>query len=196
VQWKIQFYYSHLSYVFCILLTSISVECSTNLGNKEFLGLNQCQFLVPGGRAGNRYKPNYCSRCKFSKFLPLQNPHEIMQRNFQKYGKIYCTFRGRSPVLHIQDLNLLRQILIKDSLDHFGQRNRRPVSGESDSVNKTLSMLHGEQWKVLRNLVIAAFSPPVVSQRLEFVNASVEEFIQYWIDKTNGDGSNKMDLRV
>lgn len=89
-----------------------------------------------------------------------------------------ATFRGPMPVLHVHDLDLVRAIMVSDASECFGARYRRPIAGENDYVNKTLPLLHGDQWRVLRKIVHASFSPAVVQERFAYADQAVAECVK------------------
>uniref|UniRef100_A0A915K8G6 Cytochrome P450 n=1 Tax=Romanomermis culicivorax TaxID=13658 RepID=A0A915K8G6_ROMCU len=72
----------------------------------------------------------------------------------KKYGRIFGYFEGMIPVLFIADVDYIKQITIKD-FDKF--RNRRILLGQEE-LNKAVSLLEDEEWKIIRNVITPTFT--------------------------------------
>uniref|UniRef100_T1K707 Cytochrome P450 n=1 Tax=Tetranychus urticae TaxID=32264 RepID=T1K707_TETUR len=67
--------------------------------------------------------------------------------NYTKYGKIYGTYQGTSPHLHVGEPELIRQICYKD-FHIFPQGFEQNILGSIE--RNFLTALYGEKWKRMR----------------------------------------------
>ncbi|CAF1188947.1 unnamed protein product [Adineta steineri] len=73
----------------------------------------------------------------------------------KKYGKIIGVYEGTAPVILLSDLDILRNVLIKDSHVFI---NRRTIEGAAGPLEHGLTVLKDEQWKNARSIVSPTFS--------------------------------------
>ncbi|CAF4114177.1 unnamed protein product [Adineta steineri] len=73
----------------------------------------------------------------------------------KKYGKIIGVYEGTTPVILLSDLDILRNVLIKDSHVFI---NRRTIEGAAGPLEHGLTALKDEQWKNARSIVSPTFS--------------------------------------
>ncbi|XP_077994525.1 cytochrome P450 3A24-like isoform X2 [Glandiceps talaboti] len=73
----------------------------------------------------------------------------------QTYGKVYGEFFGGTPTLVVADLDMLRQILVKN-FSSFP--NRRSSALRNKPLDAGLGVLQNEQWKNVRTSLTPAFS--------------------------------------
>ncbi|UJR23769.1 hypothetical protein I4U23_026745 [Adineta vaga] len=73
----------------------------------------------------------------------------------QKYGKIVGIYQGTSPIILVADLDILRNVLIKDSHVFI---NRRGIAGVTGPFQHGLTQLKDEHWKNARSIVSPTFS--------------------------------------
>jgi len=77
-------------------------------------------------------------------------------RLVKEYGKLYGTFEGTVPTLHINDTKLIRSIFIKD-FDHFINRRHFELP-ENRLLDYALSNLRDQAWKDVRSAVTPTFT--------------------------------------
>ncbi|CAF4083217.1 unnamed protein product, partial [Adineta steineri] len=73
----------------------------------------------------------------------------------KKYGKIVGIYEGTIPIILVTDLDILRNVLIKDSHVFI---NRRTPEGGVGPFEHGLTTLKDEQWKNARSIVSPTFS--------------------------------------
>jgi len=74
----------------------------------------------------------------------------------KEFGNVFGTFDGVSPVLHINDTELIRSVFVKD-FDHFV--NRRKIEfPEYKVLRYMLTSLENQKWKDIRSAVTPTFT--------------------------------------
>ncbi|CAF1217843.1 unnamed protein product [Adineta steineri] len=73
----------------------------------------------------------------------------------KKYGKIVGIYEGTVPIILVTDLDILRNVLIKDSHVFI---NRRTIEGAAGPFEHGLTVLKDEQWKNARSIISPTFS--------------------------------------
>ncbi|XP_033121915.1 cytochrome P450 3A13-like [Anneissia japonica] len=89
-----------------------------------------------------------------------------------KYGPIVGVFQGRDPQLIIGDLDILRDILIKD-FHHFHD-HRVFIDDNFTPLNKGMIQLKGEKWKSVRSKISPTFSTSKIKMIAPLINYSCE----------------------
>lgn len=97
----------------------------------------------------------------------------------EKYGKVVGYFNGYRPVLLVADLELLKNIQVKDFQDFIDRsllfQSKRPPSPH----NKSLIQLTGKRWKEVRSVLTPSFT----SNKLKMMSAGVIETIKELMSK-------------
>ncbi|CAF4668335.1 unnamed protein product, partial [Rotaria socialis] len=73
----------------------------------------------------------------------------------RQYGKVVGIYEGTAPALLVTDLDLVRNVLIKDSHVFI---NRRGMEGIGGPLEHSLIALKDEEWKNARSIVSPTFS--------------------------------------
>ena len=107
----------------------------------------------------------------------------IFERWKRLYGNIFGYFSGTRPVLVVTNLDLIRQILIKD-FNKFHDRPKVPVNVEP--VSKTLVGLRGQRWTTIRRLLAPAFS----NHKLQSMSVPVKDKVQILLDTAEEHATN------
>jgi cytochrome P450 family 3 subfamily A len=100
--------------------------------------------------------------------------------SFRKYGSVVGTFQGRTPILMIFDVEILKQILIKD-FSNF--TNRFPAPFTDYPVRKMLTVLQGDNWKHVRNILTPTFSSGKLRKMNKQIQKCSETFMANLLDK-------------
>jgi len=88
--------------------------------------------------------------------------------SFKKYGSVVGTFQGRRPVMMIYDVEIIKQIMIKE----FGTFTNRFVPPLNEyPVRKLLTVLKDDHWKHVRNVLTPTFS----SGKLRKMNRQLQQ---------------------
>ncbi|CAG0890359.1 unnamed protein product [Darwinula stevensoni] len=108
-------------------------------------------------------------------------------KNMKRYGKVWGSFEGSRPVWNIADVDLIRDICIKE-FDHF--TDRRIFFPMKDKVlSKMLTMLKGQKWKDVRSAVSPVFSSGKIkkmSQLMESCGKTLVQHLREAMDKSQG----------
>ncbi|XP_035693883.1 cytochrome P450 3A29-like, partial [Branchiostoma floridae] len=86
---------------------------------------------------------------------------------YEKYNKVYGYFEGRTPNLMVGDLELIKEITVKE-INKF--TNRRTFDGQGDIFDNALTSLKDTDWKRVRSAITPTFS----SGKLKQMAAQVE----------------------
>ncbi|CAL1286967.1 unnamed protein product [Larinioides sclopetarius] len=97
-------------------------------------------------------------------------PHEAISTWLKKYGDVVGYFGGEVPHVVVKDLELLKQILIKD----FEVFCNRPFGIDVPPYNKSLLGLKGKRWKEVRTILTPTFSSGKIKLMTEIVNKKVD----------------------
>lgn len=99
------------------------------------------------------------------------DPIQVKDQWLKKYGKIVGYFNGLIPNVLISDLDLLRQILIKD----FNTFTNRALT--STNSNMLVSM-QDQKWKDVRKLMTPVFSSSKMKMMMPLMRECVEVFLK------------------
>jgi cytochrome P450 len=106
-----------------------------------------------------------------------------------KYGSVVGTFQGRSPCMLIYDLDILKQILIKD----FGNfTNHAPLFFEHP-LDKMLSTLTDDHWRHVRNILTPTFSSGKLRKMTGQINRCTDTLCKNL--QTRADSQEVFDFR-
>ncbi|CAG2105687.1 unnamed protein product [Medioppia subpectinata] len=78
--------------------------------------------------------------------------HELYKRN----GKIFGIYEIAKPVLYLSDLELIRDVLVKDF--HIFNNRRDFSTGAEPLLDNMVSVVRDEQWKKIRSIMSPTFS--------------------------------------
>ena len=97
-------------------------------------------------------------------------------RRFQYMGGMYGTYEGRTPVLTVTDLDMLREIMIKQ-FNNFPNR-RKYATMDQPMVDKIMFNLEDDEWKQHRALL----KPTLNSARLRASYPRVEKMLRSMLE--------------
>ncbi|XP_066257284.1 cytochrome P450 9e2-like [Euwallacea similis] len=96
-----------------------------------------------------------------------------------RYGGVY---QFTAPVLFIKDLDLVRQISVKD-FDHFTD-HRNIFGAENDPLMAgNLFSLKGQKWREMRATLSGSFTSSKMKNMFHLMNEAAENFVNHFIDK-------------
>lgn len=110
-------------------------------------------------------------------------PMEVMSAWKKQYGDVFGYFVGNKATLVITDLDMVKQILIKDFQNFV---NRPKLSIEAEPVMSTLVGLRDQRWKDVRSLLTPTFSMAKMKLMADTMNDKVNTLlgiIQQHVDK-------------
>uniref|UniRef100_T1J3U2 Cytochrome P450 n=1 Tax=Strigamia maritima TaxID=126957 RepID=T1J3U2_STRMM len=97
--------------------------------------------------------------------------------NHKKYGRVYGSFEGRIPVLHINDPEMIEQAFVKDA-SIFTDRRSEKMFEDTPVIGKALTFLKGAEWKKTRAILTPTFSSRKLKQMFPLILACLNTFIQ------------------
>lgn len=93
----------------------------------------------------------------------------------EKFGKYGGAMEFQRPILNITDLDLVKQILVKD-FDYFA--DRRDMQFETEPIfGDMLVSLKGEKWKAVRSVLSPAFTSGKMKIMFEHFNKCGKGFV-------------------
>ncbi|XP_055936165.1 cytochrome P450 3A21-like [Argiope bruennichi] len=94
--------------------------------------------------------------------------HQIDVERYRKLGPVYGQFDGARPVLVIADLKLVREVLVKEFPSFINRRVSSFKNGDS-IVDAMLFVLHGDEWKRVRNILTPAFTTGKIKRMIDII---------------------------
>ena len=103
------------------------------------------------------------------------NQIEVTSQWVKKYGKVFGYFVGFRATLSITDLDMIKQILIKD---FHAFSNRPDISIEVEPVMSTLVGLKDQRWKDVRSLLAPTFSMAKMKLLAGIMNKKIDLLLE------------------
>lgn len=120
-------------------------------------------------------------------FTKKRHTNETMKSLFLAKPKLpyYGLYFLKNPILIVQDVDLIRQILVKD-FDHFVDRSSGKMTASlRESKSKTdriwmsqMTSATGDDWKHLRSTFSPIFTAGKMKSMLEFMKLSCQQLIE------------------
>ncbi|XP_040072469.2 cytochrome P450 3A41 isoform X2 [Ixodes scapularis] len=82
--------------------------------------------------------------------------YEVVQRNYERHGRVYGTYQGFVPTLVVGDPNLLRDICVRD-FKSFADRSEDKITG-NDIWDRMVLNSTGNEWTSSRSTVTPSFT--------------------------------------
>ncbi|CAL1290714.1 unnamed protein product [Larinioides sclopetarius] len=102
--------------------------------------------------------------------LPLfwRPSFKVDLERYRKLGPIYGQFDGSRPVLAVADLELVREILVKE-FPSFTDRRISHFLSDTDVLKSMLFVLSGEEWKQMRAVLSPCFTPAKIKRVVNII---------------------------
>ncbi|XP_029832847.2 cytochrome P450 3A4 [Ixodes scapularis] len=100
---------------------------------------------------------------------------QVMQQWIDRYGKVFGFFMAEKPCLVVTDLDLVRQIFVKEAHTFI---DRAQVVLEVEPFNSSLAFLRGEEWKKVRTVLNAAITAGKVNRCSGIVSGCAKELVR------------------
>ncbi|XP_033625952.1 cytochrome P450 3A13-like [Asterias rubens] len=104
----------------------------------------------------------------------------------EKYGRVFGWYMFRKPMLAVTDVDIIKQILVKDFSSFVNRREEGPHAG---IMGKGLLSLQDEEWKEVRTVVTPAFSAVKMRTMSFMINECCDTMLNN-IDMAVKEGSN------
>ncbi|XP_076040655.1 cytochrome P450 9e2-like [Oratosquilla oratoria] len=123
------------------------------------------------------------------------NFHEIMREYLMKSKAPYMGwYDGLRPTLVVQDLALLKNIMVKD-FDHFVDRRPFNLGNPDEQVlNEMLFALLGERWKRLRYTISPAFTSGKLKGAFPLVEVKCKKLVEWCLKE--GTTKDKVEMHT
>lgn len=102
-------------------------------------------------------------------------PMDFISKWRKQYGKVFGFFSGSRPSLVVSDLDMIKQILIKD-FQNFSNRPKMTIKAEP--VVSTVVGLRDQRWKDVRALLAPTFSMSKMKLMAGIMNEKVDELLR------------------
>ncbi len=101
---------------------------------------------------------------------------QVIHEWTKQYGKIYGFYDGVQPTLVISDLDLVRQVTIKQ-FHKFHSRRLFPIR-KKNAPDESMFFATGDKWKRLRTVVSPSFSAMKMKEMSPLINHSVDSLLE------------------
>ncbi|XP_066941637.1 cytochrome P450 3A29-like [Macrobrachium rosenbergii] len=105
---------------------------------------------------------------------------EVIGKWLEKYGNIFGYYIGAKPTVVVKDLDLIRQVLVKD-FHNFSNRPKFLV--EVEPIINTLVGLRDQRWKDVRSILTPTFSMSKMKLMIGIINERVSELLEIVSDR-------------
>ncbi|XP_022249126.1 cytochrome P450 3A24-like [Limulus polyphemus] len=110
-----------------------------------------------------------------------KGPLPCLQDWIDQYGNVFIYFFGLRPVLVVMDLDLLKQIQIKDFMDFVdrpGLFELDPPREPGEPINLILIFLRGTHWKRVRGVLTPSFTTLKLKTMAQTMDETIDDFIR------------------
>ncbi|KAM7305314.1 cytochrome P450 3A4 [Ixodes scapularis] len=100
---------------------------------------------------------------------------QVMQQWIDRYGKVFGFFMAEKPCMVVTDLDLVRQIFVKEAHTFT---DRAQVVLEVEPYISSLAFLRGEEWKKVRTVLNATVTASRVNRCSGIVSGCAKELVR------------------
>ncbi|XP_067940091.1 cytochrome P450 3A24-like [Watersipora subatra] len=91
-------------------------------------------------------------------------------------GRVYGMYQGREPLLEIRDVDMIKQVMIKDFTDFT---NRRDVLAERSLVTVNVAGIKDAHWKHVRSVLTPNFTSGKLKQMFPVVSQCADKLVTH-----------------
>ncbi|CAG0885743.1 unnamed protein product [Cyprideis torosa] len=113
--------------------------------------------------------------------------------DIQKLGKIFGIYEGNRPILVVADREIIKELMIT-RFDQFTDR-RDFLEPEPKYRRKILFLLHGQEWRIMRNVSSPFFSTGKIKQMSQVMTSCVDEVMQRIMTMAKEKGHTEVELK-
>ena len=106
--------------------------------------------------------------------------HKMLLKYFYKYGRVYKTCFGRTPIIVVTDPEIVKQITVKD---FWKFPNRTPFIKPNPPLNSAIGLARDGTWKRIRTILTPTFTAnklkqivPIIDDASHKLLAKMEKF--------------------
>ncbi|CAG7833968.1 unnamed protein product [Allacma fusca] len=118
--------------------------------------------------------------------------YDALMYNRFKDQKLFGYVELREPGLYIRDLDLMKQILVKD-FDHFVDRRKISFDKDDEIIAKMLIQRRGKEWKDLRSVMSPTFTTGKIKRMFTYFNGCADQFANHL--KKRGETGDSVDFQ-
>lgn len=100
----------------------------------------------------------------------------------------------REPVYFVRDVDLIRQITIKD-FDHFEDRDSFLIPKSDTLLGNSLLLLTGKKWHDMRSTLSPSFTSSKMRQMFELVVECADDMSKYFIDESKQGNAIRWEMK-
>ncbi|XP_030834140.1 cytochrome P450 3A56 isoform X1 [Strongylocentrotus purpuratus] len=134
------------------------------------------------GIPGPPPKPIFGNALDFSK----QPIFDVIDEYANKYGPVVGIYMWRRPLLLIRDLDMLRDIMVKD---HHRFYNKFPFPMSSGNFDNALFLLRDAQWKRVRDITTPTFTGKKMKMMSGILNEGADTMVEKLLQSCDEDGN-------
>lgn len=115
--------------------------------------------------------------------------HDLDLQQIKKYGKVYGTYQGMTPVLMVADPQILQDVLVRD-FSSFSLRH----SYFHKIQKQSLIAVNGKRWKEMRMIMSSTFTSGKMKAMHGLIKQSIDNLLHHMdsqIKKGSSDFNNK-----
>ncbi|XP_041943109.1 cytochrome P450 3A27-like [Alosa sapidissima] len=108
--------------------------------------------------------------------MAMKGFHVFDQQCFQKYGRMWGIFEGRSPVLMVTDPGMIKAVMVKEFYTAFTNRRKDVLSGQ---LADALTAVEDEKWKRIRTSLSPTFTSGRIKEVFPIAGEYANRLIEY-----------------
>ncbi|XP_064612535.1 cytochrome P450 3A11-like [Liolophura sinensis] len=118
---------------------------------------------------------------------------EAYEEWFKTYGRVFGHFEGQQPMLVVGDLDMLREITVKEFNSFTNRRDFGAAEIAEPPVTEFLTVLQDDDWRHNRNTLTPAFSGGKLKKMIGMIVEAGESFVAKL--KTKADNGEPVDIK-
>lgn len=154
--------------VFIVLLLCVSTRVVRWIHHRRRVLKIFKQYGIPGPEpsffGGNMYQ-----------LREATTPNQMISKWLKQYGNVFGYFIGENPYLVVNDLDVLKQAMIKD-FSHF--LNRPDMVLDVKPLIYSILSLRGQRWKDVRSVLTPSFSSSKIKLMTSIMDQKATNMIQ------------------
>eukprot|EP00057_Strongylocentrotus_purpuratus_P019952 XP_011674426.1 PREDICTED: cytochrome P450 3A24 isoform X2 [Strongylocentrotus purpuratus] len=111
---------------------------------------------------------------------------EVLDEYGQKYGTMFGVYLWRRPILVIADIEVLRNVMIKDYHKFY---NKYPMPMKSGVFDLALFQLRDSQWKRIREIMTPTFTGKKMKMMSDTINKCADTVVEKLQQSCEKDGT-------
>ncbi|XP_041474344.1 cytochrome P450 3A6-like [Lytechinus variegatus] len=123
----------------------------------------------------------------FGNALDFSRPScEVLEEYGKRYGTIFGVYLWRKPIIVIADVDVLRNVMIKDYHRFY---NKYPMPMKSGVFDLALFQLRDSQWKRIRDIMTPTFTGKKMKMMSDTINSCADTMVEKLRQSCEKDGN-------